>query len=77
LRSRGILPRCSPAVGWAGLDVYYDADGNVLTQENIYAPTLKNTYTYDAANRLTNWYVGSNSTAIDVRLAGRAGRHVK
>ena len=36
----------------------YDADGNVLSQENKNAESLSNTYLYDAANRLINWVQG-------------------
>ena len=36
----------------------YDADGNVLSQENKNAESLSNTYLYDAANRLINWAQG-------------------
>ena len=36
----------------------YDADGNVLSQENKNAESLSNAYLYDAANRLINWAQG-------------------
>ena len=36
----------------------YDADGDVLSQENKNAESLSNAYLYDAANRLINWAQG-------------------
>ncbi len=45
-----------------GYGYTYDPAGNVLTKTNATDAALDESYTYDAANRLTDWYVGGSGT---------------
>ena len=40
----------------------YDADGNVLSKTNATNSALDESYAYDAANRLTGWYLNGSDT---------------